>query len=103
MNPPVRAAALVAVLVVALTGCSAEVGAGDKAVSAADVERQIQERFAEQFPVDSADCPESLEGTVGATTICTMVSQGESFEVTATVEAVDGDTVDFGLEVTKKL
>lgn len=93
--------AVAAGLLVLATACSVSVGGGS--VSADDVEAQVQEQFSEQFPVESVDCPEDLPAEVDASIICTMVSEGKSFEVTATTTSVEGDNAEFNVEVTKEL
>jgi hypothetical protein len=85
-------------LVVALAACG-----GGAAVSADDVESQAQEQFSAQFPVDSVDCPEDLPAEVGAEIVCTLESEGKSFEMTATTTAINGEDVDFDLELTAEL
>jgi hypothetical protein len=72
-------------------------------VAADEVEAFAQQQFSEQFPVDSVDCPDDLPAVVGATTICTLVSEGKPFEMTATVNTVEGSDVAFGLELTAEL
>ncbi len=81
-----------------LAGCA--VGTS---VSAADVEEQARTTFAEQFPVDSVDCDEDLPGEVGATITCVLVSEGTSFEMTATATELEGDTVNLEFELTDEL
>jgi hypothetical protein len=88
---------LLPALALALAGC------GDLTVSAADVETQAQEQFSQQFPVDSVDCPEGLSAEVGETTRCVLVSEGQAFEMTATVTSVEGSDVQFDLELTDEL
>jgi hypothetical protein len=78
-------------------------GCGDPAVSSADVEAQAEEQFSQQFPVDSVDCPEDLPAEVGATIQCVLVSEGQSFEMTATTTSVEGSDVEFDLELTAEL
>lgn len=98
-----RLAAAALTCAVLAGGCSFDASAGATAVSSDDVEAQIVEQFSKQFPVDSADCPQDLEGEVGATTVCRMESEGKPFEVTATVSRIEGTKVNFDLEVTKEL
>jgi hypothetical protein len=81
-------------LVGTLSGC------GGGAVEASEVERTAEEQFSQQFPVESVDCPEDLPAEVGETTVCTLVSEGRSFEMTATVTEVDDDDASFDLELT---
>lgn len=101
MDRITRSLLMVAVAGLLTAGCSVSVGGG--AVAADDVEAAIVEQLGAQFPVESADCPNDLEAEVGATTVCTMVSEGKNFEVTATVDTVEGDDVNYNVEVTKEL
>jgi hypothetical protein len=89
---------LLMVVVTALAAC-----AGEPVVSADDVESQATDQFSQQFPVDSVDCPEDLPAEVGASIQCVLVSEGSSFEMTATTTRVEGDNVDFDLELTAEL
>lgn len=81
-----------------LVGCG-----GTGTVSASDVEEQAQTQFAEQFPVESVECDEDLPGEVGATITCVLVSEGTSFEMTATATELEGDTVNLEFELTDEL
>ena len=93
----------VTLLAIALAGCNATVTVGAPTVSAAEIETQAQTEFSEQFPVDSVDCPEDLDAEVGATTKCVLVSEGKSFEMTATITEVQGEDANFDLELTAEL
>ena len=95
----VPAAAVVTTMLL-LTGCSGSVTIGGAAVSADDVEAQASEEFSAQFPVDSVDCPEDLPAEVDASIKCELVSEGKAFEMTATTTAVDGEDVQFDVELT---
>lgn len=94
---------VLAVAVAMLTACTADVSLGGAAVSAEEVEEQAQEQFSQQFPVDSVDCPEGLPAEVGESVTCVLVSEGKSFEMTATATSVEGTEVDFDLELTAEL
>lgn len=64
---------------------------------------RAEAEFSRQFPVESVDCPEDLPGEVGAEIKCVLVSEEKSFEMTATVDEVDGDDAKFSLELTAEL
>ena len=87
----------------ALGACSFSASTGDPAVAAAEVEAQAETEFTKQFPVDSVDCPEDLPAEEGAEIKCTLVSEGKSFEMTATTTAVNGEDAEFDLELTAEL
>ena len=103
MDRITRSMLMVAVAGLLASGCSFSASVGGGTVAADDVEAAIVEQLGAQFPVESADCPNDLDPEVGATTVCTMVSEGKSFEVTATVDAVEGEDVSYTVEVTKEL
>ena len=98
-----RLAALAILSIALLAGCSGSVSVGGAAVDADDVEAQAQTEFSEQFPVESVDCPDDLPAEVGESIKCELVSEGKTFEMTATTTAVEGDDVDFDLELTAEL
>jgi hypothetical protein len=91
-------AVLVATVVAAFTGCSAD---GD-VVDAPTVSRQalqsdIADRIAKEGdPPRSVTCQEDLIGQVGRTARCDVVmSEANSFQPIVTVIRVDGTTVDY--------
>lgn len=47
---------------------------------------------------DSIDCPDDLEGKVGATMRCTLKAGTDSIGVTVTVKEVNGTTVNFDIK-----
>ena len=65
-----------------------------------EVERLLIDQVAAQDGKrpERASCAGDLQGTVGATTDCAVVSGGSSTDVTLTVTKVDGDAMDFGYE-----
>lgn len=65
-----------------------------------EVERLLVDRVAAQNGQrpESASCAGDLQGTVGATTDCTVVTGGSVSVFTLTVTKVDGDAIDFGYE-----
>jgi hypothetical protein len=58
------------------------------------VEAQIRSRLG----TDSADCPGDLRGEVGRSIVCTATKGDDAFDVTVTVIAVEGNTIDFEIE-----
>lgn len=98
MTHALRFPVLGVVALAMLVGCT-----GTPSVSAGDVEEQAQQEFSEQFPVDSVECSDELPAEVGASITCVLVSEGTSFEMTATVSDVQGDEADFDLELTREL
>lgn len=65
-----------------------------------EVERLLLDRVAAQDGQrpERATCSGDLQGTVGATTDCVVVTGGSTSDVTLTVTKVDGDVIDFGYE-----
>ena len=98
MNRALRLVALLSVAVLSLTACG-----GASVVPASDVEAQAEEQFSQQFPVDAVACDEDLPAEVDAEIVCTLESEGKTFEMTVTVTSVDGDDVNFDLELTDEL
>lgn len=98
MTHALRVPALLVFFVVTLAGCN-----GQPSVSAGDVEEQARQEFAEQFPVESVDCSEDLPAEVGASITCVLVSEDQSFEMTATTTAVQGEDASFDLELTGEM
>lgn len=97
MRRPLRSLALLSFALVTLAGC------GSGSVSAADVEAEAAAQFGEQFPVDSVECDEDLPAEVGASITCVLVSEGTSFEMTATASEVEDGEVGLDLELTDEL
>jgi hypothetical protein len=82
-------------LALGLAGCSSSLAANDVEEGAEDaLEEQIGAR-------PDISCPEDLEAKVGAETRCTLTAGDDPTEygVTVTVTSVDGDTVNFDVEV----
>lgn len=70
-------------------------------VAAADVEEQVTTQLTEQVGVapEAVTCPEDLVGEQGATTTCTLESEGEEYDVAIEVTGVEGTNVNFSIEV----
>ena len=97
MTRNARAILAALLLMVVATACSFSVGGSS--VDAADVEEQAQQQLASQIAVDSVDCPEDLPAEVGASITCDLVSEGETLPMTVTVTSVEGEQVNFDIEV----
>jgi hypothetical protein len=88
-------------MVLALSACSFNASVGGLSVEQADVEQQISdqlEALVGRAP-ESVSCPGDLEGTVGATLRCSLTDGGETLGVDVEVTAVEGDLVDFDIQV----
>lgn len=92
---PVITAAAVTML---LSGCSSA------KVSKEDVAEQIKTQLTAQVgqEPDSVECPDDLEGKVGATQRCVLTAGKTKYGVVATVTKVDGGTVSFDIKVDEK-
>lgn len=97
MRHALRSLALLSLPLMVLAGC------GSGSVSAADVEEEAAAQFGEQFPVDSVECDEDLPAEVGASITCVLVSEGASFEMTATASSIEDGQVSLDLELTDEL
>jgi hypothetical protein len=98
MSGLVRLVAL-ASLPLAFAACSSAA-----AVESSSVETSAMDQFSQQFEVESVECPDDLPAEEGATATCVLVDgAGGSFEMTVTVTSVDGDDVEFDLELTDEL
>lgn len=81
-----------------LSGCSSV------KVSKDDVAEQIKTQLTAQVgqEPDSVECPDDLEGKVGATQRCTLTAGKTKYGVLATVTKVDGSKVSFDIKVDDK-
>ena len=104
---------LVLTTVLLLAGCSAEVSVGDQpsqpsdqaTVAQAELEREVSdqlEREVGQAP-DRIDCPGDLTGEVGTEMRCVLHAGPDRLGVTITVTGVDGEQVDFDIEVDEEM
>jgi hypothetical protein len=100
-------------LVLLLAGCSAEVNVGDQpedssgqpSVDRAELEQEVSdqlERTVGQAP-DRIDCPGDLTGEVGIEMRCVLHAGPDRLGVTVTVTAVEGEQVDFDIEVDEEM
>jgi hypothetical protein len=88
MRRGVATTGLAGALALGLAAC----GAG--AVAQADVEEQIRS----ELGASTATCPDDLPAEIGSRITCTATADGETFDVTATVRSIQGDSANFRLE-----
>jgi ABC-type amino acid transport substrate-binding protein len=88
----------------ALTACS--VSTGTLSLSSDEVEQKATAALAEGqgIPLEEMpplECPSDLPAEVGATMVCVIgdPAQGNTYDVTITVETVEGDDVGFDIQV----
>jgi hypothetical protein len=91
--------ALGAVSLLLSTGCSFQFGTG--AVDAEQVAERSSEMLAEEVgqTPDGFTCPEDLPAEVGAEIRCNLVDGGMNYGVTITTTSVDGNDVQWDIEV----
>lgn len=103
MRPRHAAAVLAALL--ATTACQASVHVGSTPrISAKDLEAKVTDALEAkvgQRP-DAMNCPDGLEGKVGATSRCILTAGSDRLGVTVKTDRVDGDNIHFTFEVDKK-
>ncbi|WP_150245406.1 DUF4333 domain-containing protein [Nocardiopsis quinghaiensis] len=95
-------AALGALPLVLSTGCSFDFGiGGPAAVDADQVAQRSSEMLTEQIgqAPDGFTCPEDLPAEVDAEIRCELTHGGESLGVTVTTTSVDGDDVQWDVQV----
>jgi hypothetical protein len=97
-------AVTVGIVAVLVSACSVSVGT--TSLSATEVEEQASAALAESqgIPMESMpplECPSDLAAEVGATMVCVIgdPAQGNTYDVTITVETVEGDDVGFDIQV----
>ncbi|WP_444962331.1 DUF4333 domain-containing protein [Nocardiopsis sp. M1B1] len=98
----ITGAALGAVSLLLSTGCSFEFSiGGPDAVSAEQVAERSSEMLAEEVgqTPDGFTCPEDLPAEVGAEIRCELTADGQTLGVTVTTTSVDGDDVQWDVEV----
>ena len=102
MNKTTIVSAAVAALL--LSACSVSVGTSS--LSADQVEEKATAALAESqgVPLEEMpplDCPSDLPAEVGASIVCVIgdPAQGNTYDVTITVETVEGEDVGFDIQV----
>jgi hypothetical protein len=58
----------------------------------------VEQQIVSQLGAVTADCPDDLDGTVGATLTCGATDAAGPFDVTVTVTALDGGDIEFDME-----
>ncbi|WP_053063637.1 DUF4333 domain-containing protein [Nocardiopsis sp. RV163] len=98
----ITGAALGAASLLLSTGCSFEFSiGGPDSVSAEQVAERSSEMLAEEVgqTPDDLTCPEDLPAEVGAEIRCNLVDGGMNYGVTVTTTSVDGNDVQWDIEV----
>jgi hypothetical protein len=72
--------------------------AGLSACSTVAPQDGVEEQIRTQLGTETATCPDDLDGEVAKTMTCSATAGGETFDVTVTVTALEGDTINFDLE-----
>ncbi len=83
------------------TGCEVSFFAGSKQyMSKETLETKLRTSIAEKTgsSIGQVECPDDLEGTVGAVMTCTLAHQGRTVEVAVNVTSVDGEDIKFDYE-----
>ena len=93
--------ALTALAGLALAGCSFSVGSSTPTVKEADLERSVTSTLTDKIgqAPQNVDCPDDLEGKVGAVLNCTLSIDGTARTMTVTVTSVEGEKVNFDIAV----
>lgn len=89
------------------TGCTFDVNGGvetSPSVPRERVERIVKERLTETVgrSPDSVSCDDGLDAAIDASIRCTLTADGETHGLTATVTGIEGDTVNFHIQVDDK-
>jgi len=97
---------MMSVGVTALLMSACNVSVGTASLSATEVEQKATAALAESqgVPLEEMpplECPSDLAAEVGATMTCVIgdPTQGNTYDVTITVETVDGEDVAFDIQV----
>jgi len=97
---------IVSAAVVALFVSACSVSVGTSSLSATEVEEKATAALAESqgIPLEEMpplDCPSDLTAEVGASIVCVIgdPAQGNTYDVTITVETVEGEDVGFDIQV----
>jgi ABC-type glycerol-3-phosphate transport system substrate-binding protein len=94
-------ASLVVIAALALAACGGSVSVGGSSVSKDEVAKQASaalEKSVGQTP-PPIDCPDDLAAEVGKTEICVMHGSDGDYNVNVKVTSVDGDNVNFDVQV----
>ena len=79
-------------------------GCGEGEVAKADIEQQAMKQLSASVGKESPPitCPGALAARVGTKLVCSMPIDAKQYDVTITVNAVDGTNVKYALEVGDK-
>ncbi len=79
-------------------------GCGEGEVAKADIEQQAMKQLSASVGKESPPitCPGGLKAKVGTKLVCSMPIDGKQYDVTVTVNEVDGTNVKYGVEVADK-
>ncbi|MFB9383779.1 DUF4333 domain-containing protein [Pseudonocardia petroleophila] len=58
----------------------------------------VEQQIVSQLGAATADCPDDLDGTVGAVLTCSATDATGSFDVTVTVTSLTGSDIAFDME-----
>ncbi|WP_067853699.1 DUF4333 domain-containing protein [Nocardia shimofusensis] len=96
-----RLAGLIALACLTAAGCSVNIGSSTPTVEETDLERSVTQTLADQVgqEPENVDCPDDLKGEVGAVMECSLTADGVTRTMTVTVTSVEGDTVNYDIEV----
>jgi len=97
---------IVSATAIALLVSACTVSVGTPSLSSSEVEQQATEALAESegIPLEEMpplECPSDLRAEVGASIVCVIgdPALGNTYDVTITVETVEGDNVGFDIQV----
>lgn len=84
--------------------CLAIAGCGGGAISTDKLEQEITDRLTQQVGQrpDKVECPDALDGAVGAQARCVLTAGQTQIGVTATVTGVEGSQINFDIKVDDK-
>ncbi|OBA96534.1 hypothetical protein A5662_17650 [Mycobacteriaceae bacterium 1482268.1] len=90
-----------AAAVTTAVACSFSASVGGHSVDKGQLAKEISAQLENQVgrAPESVECPDNLEGEVGATTRCMLHDSGETYGVNVKVTKVEGTDVKFDLKV----
>ena len=100
MNPRLAARLAAPLVALALAGCSQQVTLDEQELEQ-EVSSQL-EKLVGQAP-DRIDCPGDLEAEEGTEMRCVLHAGEDKLGVTVTVTGVDGEDVEFDIEVDEEM
>ena len=99
----VKSTIIQSILVLAISA-SLLAACGDAEVAKADIEQTAMKQLSASVgkPSPPITCPSGLKAKAGTKLVCSMPIDGKQYDVTVTVNAVDGTNVKYGVEVADK-